>query len=137
MLAMTPAVLRRLRGGLVSMVFQEPMTALDPVHTIGEHIIETVRWHTGCDRRTARAGAGASGDGGGPLGGAPIGRLSARALRRAAPARDDRHVAVVRAAVAAGRRPTTALDATVQVQVLIMLRRLQRDSGMGMIFCHQ
>ena len=49
--------LRDLRGGLVSMVFQEPMTALDPVYTVGQQIGETVRRHTGCDRRAARARA--------------------------------------------------------------------------------
>jgi len=49
--------LRDLRGGLAAMVFQEPMTALDPVYTIGQQIGETVRRHTGCDRRAARARA--------------------------------------------------------------------------------
>lgn len=56
-LAMRGRTLRDLRGGVVSMVFQEPMTTLDPVYTIGQQIGETVRQHTGCDRRTARAKA--------------------------------------------------------------------------------
>src|SRR5205085_9736069 len=56
-LAMSTRNLRDLRGGLVAMVFQEPMTALDPVYTVGQQICETVRRHTGCDRRTARARA--------------------------------------------------------------------------------
>ena len=47
----------RLRGGVVSMVFQEPMTALDPVYTIGEQIVETLVQHRGLDRaRGARGG---------------------------------------------------------------------------------
>ena len=54
-LAMHSRALRDLRGGLVAMVFQEPMTALDPVYTVGQQIGETVRRHTGCDRRAARA----------------------------------------------------------------------------------
>ena len=49
--------LRDLRGGLVSMIFQEPMTALDPVYTIGAQIGETVRRHTGVGRAAARARA--------------------------------------------------------------------------------
>ena len=48
---------RMVRGGLVAMIFQEPMTALDPVYTVGQQIGETVRRHTGCDRRAARARA--------------------------------------------------------------------------------
>ena len=53
-LAMRPRALRDLRGGLVSMIFQEPMTALDPVYTVGRQIGETVRRHTGCNRSAAR-----------------------------------------------------------------------------------
>src|SRR6516164_3019593 len=56
-LAMRSRALRDLRGGLVSMVFQEPMTALDPVYTVGQQIGETLRRHTGCDRRAARTRA--------------------------------------------------------------------------------
>ena len=56
-LAMPKRALRDLRGGLVSMVFQEPMTALDPVYTVGQQIGETVRRHTGCGRAAARARA--------------------------------------------------------------------------------
>jgi len=47
--------LQKLRGGLVSMIFQEPMTALDPVYTVGEQIIETVRQHKKVSRAEARA----------------------------------------------------------------------------------
>src|SRR5262249_58007662 len=46
--------LRDLRGGLVAMVFQEPMTALDPVYTVGRQIGEAVRRHTGCGPHVAR-----------------------------------------------------------------------------------
>ena len=54
-LAMSQRELRALRGGLVAMVFQEPMTALDPVYTIGQLIEEAVRRHTGCSRRPQSA----------------------------------------------------------------------------------
>src|SRR4051794_37790980 len=53
-LAMPSPALRELRGGLVAMIFQEPMTALDPVYTVGQQIGETVRRHTGCTRHAAR-----------------------------------------------------------------------------------
>ena len=89
----------------VSMIFQEPMTALDPVYTIGQQIIETIPPHGAAARPQARARAlellelvki--------PSAGAAAGRLSARAVGRAAAARDDRHRAVLRAASAAGGR---------------------------------
>ena len=53
-LAMRPQALRALRGGLAAMIFQEPMTALDPVYTVGQQIGEAVRRHTGCGSRAAR-----------------------------------------------------------------------------------
>src|ERR687890_468308 len=52
-LAMPEWQLRDLRGGLVAMIFQEPMTALDPVYTIGQQIGEAVRRHTGVTRKAA------------------------------------------------------------------------------------
>ena len=134
-LAMRPRALRDLRGGLVSMVFQEPMTALDPVYTIGQQIGETVRRHTGCSRAAARQ----------------RGLELLELVRVPSPARrldayphelsgGLRQRAMIAMALSCNPRllladePTTALDATVQVQVLILLRRLQRELGMGMIF---
>jgi peptide/nickel transport system ATP-binding protein len=134
-LAMRSRALRDLRGGLVSMVFQEPMTALDPVYTIGQQIGETVRRHTGCDRAAAR-------------------RRSLELLELVRVPSAERRLdtyphelsgglrqrAMIAMALSCGPRllladePTTALDATVQIQVLILLRRLQRELGMGMIF---
>ena len=52
-LGLPAAALAKLRGGAVSMIFQEPMAALDPVYTIGEQIAETIIQHEGCDTRTA------------------------------------------------------------------------------------
>jgi len=134
-LAMPPRVLRDLRGGLVAMVFQEPMTALDPVYTIGHQIIETVRRHTGCDRRTARARA---------LELLELVRIPSAGQRLGAYPHELsgglRQRAMIAMALSCRPRllladePTTALDATVQVQILILLRNLQRELGMGMIF---
>jgi peptide/nickel transport system ATP-binding protein len=134
-LALRPRALRDLRGGLVGMVFQEPMTALDPVYTIGRQITETVRRHTGCDGSTARARA---------LELLELVRIPSAAQRLQAYPHELsgglRQRAMIAMALSCKPRllladePTTALDATVQVQILILLRGLQRELGMGMIF---
>jgi peptide/nickel transport system ATP-binding protein len=134
-LAMPSRELRDFRGGLVAMVFQEPMTALDPVYTVGQQIGETVRRHTGSDRRAARARA---------LELLELVRIPSPERRLDAYPHELsgglRQRAMIAMALSCSPRllladePTTALDATVQVQVLIPLRRLQRELGMGMIF---
>jgi peptide/nickel transport system ATP-binding protein len=134
-LAMPPAELRAMRGGLVSMIFQEPMTALDPLYTVGQQIIETLRRHTDCSRAAAWARA---------LELLELVRIPSPERRIHAYPHELsgglRQRAMIAMALSCNPRllladePTTALDATVQVQVLILLRRLQRELGMGMIF---
>jgi peptide/nickel transport system ATP-binding protein len=134
-LAIDKSGLREMRGGLVSMIFQEPMTALDPVYTIGTQIAETVLRHKGGSRAAARARA--------------LELLELVKIPEAARRLDNyphelsgglRQRAMIAMALSCGPRllladePTTALDATVQIQVLILLRRLQRELGMGTIF---
>jgi peptide/nickel transport system ATP-binding protein len=134
-LAMRPRALRDLRGGLAAMIFQEPMTALDPVYTVGQQIGEAVRRHTGCGSRAARLRA---------LELLELVRIPSPDRRLDAYPHELsgglRQRAMIAMALSCNPRllladePTTALDATVQVQVLILLRRLQRELGMGMIF---
>ena len=134
-LALDGRALRDLRGGLVSMIFQEPMTALDPVYTIGTQIAETVMRHKGCSRSVARARA---------LELLELVKIPEAERRLAAYPHELsgglRQRAMIAMALSCGPRllladePTTALDATVQIQVLILLRRLQRELGMGTIF---
>jgi peptide/nickel transport system ATP-binding protein len=134
-LAMRPQALRDLRGGLAAMIFQEPMTALDPVYTVGQQIGEAVRRHTGCGSRAARERA---------LELLELVRIPSPERRLDAYPHELsgglRQRAMIAMALSCDPRllladePTTALDATVQVQVLILLRRLQRELGMGMIF---
>ncbi len=117
------------------MVFQEPMTALDPVYTIGQQIGETVRRHTGCDGKAARARALELLD----LVHIPSAerRLDAYPHELSGGLRQRAMIATAitcHPQLLIADEPTTALDATVQVQVLILLRRLQRELGMGMIF---
>ncbi|HXP06566.1 MAG TPA: ABC transporter ATP-binding protein [Stellaceae bacterium] len=134
-LAMGARELRDLRGGLVAMIFQEPMTALDPVYTVGQQIGEMVRRHTGCDRKAARARGLELLD----LVGVPSAqrRLDAYPHELSGGLRQRAMIAMALSCnpqLLLADEPTTALDATVQVQVLILLRRLQRELGMGMIF---
>jgi peptide/nickel transport system ATP-binding protein len=134
-LALGKRGLRELRGGLVSMIFQEPMTALDPVYTIGTQITETIRRHKGGSRAEARSRA--------------LELLELVKIPEAERRLDNyphelsgglRQRAMIAMALSCGPRllladePTTALDATVQIQVLILLRKLQRELGMGTIF---
>jgi len=132
---MPARALRDLRGGKVAMIFQEPMTALDPVYTVGQQIGEAVRRHTGCSRAAARARAFEL---------LELVRIPSPERRLDAYPHELsgglRQRAMIAMALSCSPRllladePTTALDATVQVQVLILLRRLQRELGMGMIF---
>jgi peptide/nickel transport system ATP-binding protein len=134
-LALEGKALLAFRGGVVSMVFQEPMTALDPVYTIGQHLVEMIRQHKGSTRAEARTRAIELLD----LVKIPSAtrRLDAYPHELSGGLRQRAKIAI---ALCCGPRllladePTTALDATVQIQVLILLRRLQRELGIGTIF---
>ena len=90
-LAMSEPELHQLRGRDIAVIFQEPMTALNPVFTVGDQIAESLQLHEGLDRDAARAASGRSDA---PRRHrrtrAPRPQLSAPAFRRPAPARDDR-----------------------------------------------
>jgi peptide/nickel transport system ATP-binding protein len=134
-LAMTEAALEDYRGGVVSMIFQEPMLALDPVYTIGDQIAETVVRHKGVSRADGRRRA--------------LEMLEAVRIPSAKRRLDAyphemsggmRQRAMIALALSCGPKvlladePTTALDATVQIQILLLLRELQREMGMAVIF---
>ena len=104
-LALDDEELSAFRGQTVSMIFQEPALALDPVYTIGGQIAETVMRHEGKSQtRGDGAGAGDAGGGADSLRQAPARCLSARDVRRHAPARDDRAGAGLQAENPAGGR---------------------------------
>jgi len=127
--------LAAVRGSIVSMVFQEPMTALDPVYTIGRQIAETVMRHERCSRRSARERA---------LEilqlvkiPSPQRRLNSYPHELSGGLRQRALIAMAlscRPRLVLADEPTTALDASVQIQILLLLRKLQQDLGMGLIF---
>ena len=134
-LAFDEDALAAFRGRVVSMIFQEPGLALDPVYTIGDQIAETVVRHEGKSRAEARARA---------LEMLEIVRIpSARRRLDAYPhelSGGMRQRAMIALALSCKPKvlladePTTALDATVQIQILLLLRELQREMGMSVIF---
>ncbi len=127
--------LEAFRGKTVSMVFQEPMLAMDPVYTVGRQITEAVRKHEGVSQVEAHARA---------LEMLTLVRIPSPERRLQAYPHEMsggmRQRAMIALALASKPRilladePTTALDATVQVQVLLLLRDLQRELGLSMIF---
>ena len=134
-LALDDEELSAFRGQTVSMIFQEPALALDPVYTIGKQIAESVIRHEGKSEREAMARA---------LEMLEVVRIpSAKRRLEAYPHEMSggmRQRAMIALALACKPKilladePTTALDATVQIQILLLLRELQREFGMSVIF---
>jgi peptide/nickel transport system ATP-binding protein len=124
-----------LRGGVVSMIYQEPMTALDPVFKIGAQIAETIVRHEGISRAAADQRALDLLE----LVQIPSAkqRLNAYPFELSGGLRQRAVIAMAlscRPKLLLADEPTTALDATVQIQILLLLRRLQKELGMGVIF---
>jgi peptide/nickel transport system ATP-binding protein len=124
-----------LRGVVVSMIFQEPMTALDPVFKIGSQIAETIIRHEGTSRAEAERRALDLLE----LVQIPSAkqRLDAYPFELSGGLRQRAMIAIAlscRPKLLLADEPTTALDATVQIQILLLLRRLQQELGMGVIF---
>jgi peptide/nickel transport system ATP-binding protein len=127
--------MEKLRGSRISMIFQEPMTSLNPVLTIGFQVAEALRYHTTMSRAEARARA--------------LELLEQVKIPSARRRFDDyphqfsggmRQRVMIALALACGPEvlladePTTALDVTIQAQVLTLLAELKARSGMAMIF---
>jgi peptide/nickel transport system ATP-binding protein len=126
--------MQSVRGNRVSMVFQEPMTSLNPVFKVGDQIGEAVRIHRGHSRAQAREVAlGLLRKVGIP---APESRLDAYPHQLSGGMRQRVMIAM---ALALGPKlliadePTTALDVTIQAQILELIRALQREQGMGVL----
>ena len=134
LLTLDAHLLRDLRGARLAMIFQEPMTSLNPSYTIGDQIIEAIQQHQDLDKSAARARA--------------IEVL--KLVRIPSPEKrvDDyphklsggmRQRAMIAMALACGPQlliadePTTALDVTIQAQILDLMRGLRRDTGTAII----
>jgi peptide/nickel transport system ATP-binding protein len=126
---------RRVRGNDIGMVFQEPLTSLNPVYTIGDQIIEPIRIHKGASRAQALAEAvGLLEDVGIPD---PARRVHQYPHELSGGMRQRATIAMALAcdpALLIADEPTTALDVTIQAQILDLLKRLQSERGMGMLF---
>jgi len=126
--ALSDREMQRVRGKDISMIFQDPMTSLNPVLTVGDQLIEAIRHHTDVSRREA-------------------GDRAVELLQQVRIPDDFPHQmsggmsqrVMIAMAIACGPRlliadePTTALDVTVQAQILELLKELQTSSGMGLI----
>jgi peptide/nickel transport system ATP-binding protein len=132
---MDEPALRAMRGTKIAMIFQEPMTALDPVFTIGEQIAETIVRHEALSHRAAYRRALELLE----LVQIPSAarRLKAYPHEMSGGMRQRAMIALAlscRPSVLLADEPTTALDVTVQIQIILLLRQLQQKLGMAVIF---
>jgi peptide/nickel transport system ATP-binding protein len=134
LLTMKPSALRQIRGSEISMIFQDPMTSLNPVHTIGKQLEEAILLHRDVTKKSARARS--------------LELLKAVGIPRAEQRIDDyphqfsggmrQRVMIAMALIndpdlLIADEPTTALDVTTQAQILALMKRLQEDFGSAII----
>jgi peptide/nickel transport system ATP-binding protein len=125
-----PAALRRIRGRRIGAIFQDPLTSLDPLYTVGRQLVETLRTHLPLDERAARARAvELLGDTGIP---APEARIDHYPHQFSGGMRQRVVIALALAAnpeLVIADEPTTALDVSIQAQVIDLLKRLCKEQG--------
>jgi peptide/nickel transport system ATP-binding protein len=132
--ALPEAEMRRIRGNAISMIFQEPMTSLDPVMTVGRQIAETIELHQGMPRKQALAAAIAALD----LVRVPEPKRRARQYPFQLSGGLRQRVMIAMAMACNPRlliadEPTTALDVTIQAQILNLMDELKERVGASII----
>ena len=135
LLRTTDKTLRSIRGAEVSMIFQEPMTSLNPVFTCGYQVAETLRLHLGLSRREAREQAIAALEE--VLLPNPAGLYHRYPHQLSGGQKQRVMIAMAiccRPSLLIADEPTTALDAGVQQGIVQLLKRLQRERNMGVLF---
>ncbi len=134
LLSQSEAQMRRIRGGQIAMIFQEPMTSLNPVYNIGEQIMEAIMLHQHVAAAEARLRAAAALE--------DVGISDAARRLRDFPHQLSggmRQRVMIAMALACQPKiliadePTTALDVTIQAQILELLRKLRREAGMAIL----
>jgi peptide/nickel transport system ATP-binding protein len=135
LLELSEREMRAVRGDRISMIFQEPMTSLNPVYTVGSQIVEAIRIHKQSSRRQARERAvemlqlvGIP---------SPAERVDAYPHQLSGGMRQRVMIAMALSCepeLLIADEPTTALDVTIQAQILDLLRRLQSELGMSILF---
>ncbi len=135
LLRLAEPAMQTVRGKAISMIFQEPMSSLNPVHMVGEQIAEAIRFHRRTGRRAALAEAADLLD----VVGIPDATRRLRSFPHQMSGGMRQRVMIAMAlacdpAILIADEPTTALDVTIQAQILDLLRRLQQRTGMAVIF---
>ena len=135
LLELTEAKMRKIRGHWVSMIFQEPMTSLNPVYSVGDQVAEVIRLHEGVSRRQAQNRA--------------IEMFHLVGIPAAAKRTNDyphqmsggmRQRVMIAMALACHPKlmiadePTTALDVTIQAQILELMNKLKEETGASILF---
>jgi len=134
LLSLSPAEMRAIRGNDISMVFQEPMTSLNPVYTVGAQIVEAIRLH----QKTSRGAAWKRAVEMLQLVGIPSADTNARAYPHQLSGGMRQRVMIAMAIACQPKllladEPTTALDVTIQAQILATLRDLRGRLGMSLL----
>jgi oligopeptide/dipeptide ABC transporter ATP-binding protein len=134
LLTLSREELRRIRGKEIGVIFQDPMTSLNPTLTIGRQIMEPLLWHNVCDAREARQRAiELLGQVGIP---SPVQRMGEYPFQFSGGMKQRVMIAMAiacRPKLLIADEPTTALDVTVQAQILDLIRRIKDEIGMSVI----